>query len=83
MGKADPETERIKYVAPSGTRKLYKEVAALEGLATTVWMRKTLHEAAVKVLKAHARSTKDVPPAHPVRPPRLQPRFTATPKDST
>ncbi|HJL14445.1 MAG TPA: hypothetical protein RMH99_02245 [Sandaracinaceae bacterium LLY-WYZ-13_1] len=72
-----PPHERVilRYSAPVGTRALYRQVAALEGLQHEVWVRDALHRAARAVLEEHGLDTGEMPDAHFPRPPRIQPRY--------
>ncbi|HJL14533.1 MAG TPA: hypothetical protein RMH99_02685 [Sandaracinaceae bacterium LLY-WYZ-13_1] len=67
------DAERVKFIATPGSKKLYQEVATLEGLHLNGWIRETLHREAKRVLEAHGRDTSNLPPVHLERPPRLQP----------
>lgn len=67
------DAERVQFIATPGSKKLYKEVAELEGLHLAGWIRATLHREAARVLEAHGRETSDLPEVHLKRPPRLQP----------
>ncbi|HJL20081.1 MAG TPA: hypothetical protein RMH99_30730 [Sandaracinaceae bacterium LLY-WYZ-13_1] len=75
------DAERVRFIAPPGSSKLYAEVAALEGLDKDAWIRSTLHDEATRVLEAHGEDTSRMPPRHLKRPPRLQPRMLVPPPD--
>jgi hypothetical protein len=70
------DAERVAFIAPLGNRALYEEVPALEGLPVDSWIRETLSREAARVLAANERDSREVPPAHFERPPRVQARLT-------
>lgn len=71
---ARPTYENIQFVAPGGSRALYKSAAELAGANDwKTWVRETLHAAAAALHEEHDASYKD-PGIHPVAPPPLQDR---------
>ena len=72
--KAHPRYENLKFVAPKGTRKLYRKAAELAGkLELRHWMRETLHREALRLCEEHG-IDEDFPEPHPKPPPPLQER---------
>lgn len=73
MGRPKARYENHKFVAPKGTRALYKKAAELAGVEMRFWIRETLHREAVRLLREHGVED-EVPHVHPQPPPPLQDR---------
>ncbi|MGE0789740.1 MAG: hypothetical protein AB7S26_28970 [Sandaracinaceae bacterium] len=70
--------DTLRVQAPKGTWDCYREVARLVGTSPQRWVREVLHRAALEVLEEHG-VTLALPPVHPPRPKRLQPRIQVRP----
>ncbi|MGE3630427.1 MAG: hypothetical protein AB7P00_10960 [Sandaracinaceae bacterium] len=68
----------LRIPTPKGTRDSYREVARLVGMSPQRWAREALRRAALEVLEEHG-VTLALPPVHPPRPKRLQPRIQVRP----
>lgn len=66
--------EHVKFVAPAGTRALYRAAAELAGKDWKIWIRDTLHARALEEHAQRGVEYEDPPPAQPVLPPPLQDR---------
>ncbi len=64
----------LRISTPKGTRDCYREVARLAGMPIKRWYREALRQVALEVLDEHGVEL-DLPPVHPPRPKRLQPRI--------
>lgn len=69
-----PAYEQIKFVAPTGTRALYRSAAALADKDWKMWVRETLHARALQEHAERGVEYEDPPPAQPMLPPPLQDR---------
>ena len=73
------KSDTIRFETPEGTKKLYDEVAALEGMKPRQWYREALRRVALEVLEEHGVKRK-LPLIHLPRPKRLQPRIKIRPE---
>ena len=76
MAKPSSDRDRVIFIAPPGTVKMYNRAAELLGVRRDTWIRSTLYTEARLVLEEHGVDTDGLPPPHLPRPPRLQPRMT-------
>lgn len=64
----------LRFPCPRGTRDRYREIAKLAGLSLNEWCREALRKSALELLEAHEVEM-ELPPVHPPKPKRLQPRI--------
>ena len=64
----------FRITTPLGTRECYQEAARLSGMPLHTWCREAMRKVAQEVFEEHGVKRK-LPPAHPPKPKRLQPRI--------